>query len=70
MFLACDMLYICIVLLCGKRRGRRGKVGGVTGYAPGDAKIVDVTVETVTLEYISTYGVIHRCESSGINGSG
>ena len=35
------------MLLCGKRRGRRGEVGGVSGQAPGDAKVVDVTVEAV-----------------------
>ena len=64
------MLYICIVLLCGKRRGRCCKVGSISGQAPGDAKIVDVAIEIVTLKYISTNGIIHRCECSSVNGSG
>ena len=64
------MLYICIVLLYGKRCGRRCKVGSVSGQAPGDAEVVDVTVEIVTLKYISTNGIIHRCECSSVNGSG
>jgi hypothetical protein len=70
MFLACDMLYICIILLCGKRCGGRCEVGSVTGYASGDAEVVDVAIEIVTLKYISTNGVIHRCECSSVNGSG
>lgn len=64
------MLYICIVLLCGKRRGGRREVGSVTSVSPSDAQVVDVAIEIVTLKYISTNGIIHRCECSGVNGSG